>query len=69
MKISYPNTLGYAINDLVTNCNYNVNDVLEAFQFLYSEYKLSQSITWTMRTNAMTLLHENNAPYKAVSVH
>lgn len=57
----YPNTLSATLSDLVDNERYNVNDALDAAQFLFSEYKLTGSITHKMRTDVLDLLVNNGA--------
>lgn len=59
---SYPQTLSNSIRDLVENEGFTVNDVLQSFQFLYTEARLSQMVTWQMRKNVLDLLENNGAP-------
>lgn len=63
----YPKTLSNAIRDFVENEGFNINDTLESFQFLYSEAKLSQMITWKMRQNVLDLLVNNGAKRSVTS--
>ena len=61
-SINYPNTLSYAINDLVTSEKFTINTVLEMFQFNYNEPTLLTQVTWKMRTRVLDQLLNECGP-------